>query len=64
MLSYSNGYWEVYWFFQEYFLVGGGVEKGGRCCGNFPLRNLSLGKKISMKGAQNFLALLKKTIKK
>ena len=28
--------------------------------GNFPSRNLSWGKKISMKGAQDLLALLKK----
>ena len=28
--------------------------------GNFSWRNSSLGKKISMKGAQDFLALLKK----
>ena len=43
---------------------GGGVEKRGICWGNFPSRNLSWGKKISMKGAQDLLALLKKkTIK-
>ena len=46
-------------------MVGGGVEKREICWGNFPSRNLSWGKKISMKGAQDLLALLKKkTIKK
>ena len=38
----------------------GGVEKRGIYWGNFPSRNLSWGKKISMKGAQDLLALLKK----
>ena len=41
-------------------MVGGGVEKSGICWGNFTSRNLSWGKKISMKGAQDFVALLKK----
>ena len=48
------------------FLVGGGVEKRGICWGYFPSRNLSWGKKISMKGAKDLLALFKKkkTMKK
>ena len=54
----------MYKRFQEDFLVGGGVEKRGMYSGNFSSRNLSWGKKISMKGAQNLLALLKqKTMK-
>ena len=40
--------------------LGAGVEKRGICWGNFSWRNLSWGKKISMKGAQDFLALFKK----
>ena len=60
VLTYSNAYWEVYRRFQGDFLVGGGVDKRGICWGNFPSRNLSRGKKISMKGAQDFLALFKK----
>ena len=64
MLTYSNGYWEVYRRFQGDFLVGGGVYKRGICWGNFPSRNLSWRKKISMKGAQDFLALLKKNNEK
>ena len=60
MLTYSNGYLEVYRRFQGDFLVGGGVDKRGICWGSFPSRNLSWGKKISMKGAHDLLALLKK----
>jgi len=64
VLTYSNGYLEVYRCFQRDFLVGGGGgEKRGICGGDFPWRNLSWGKKISMKGVQDFLALLKKTMK-
>jgi len=51
--------------FRGIFWLGGGVEKRRICCGNFSSRNLSWGKKISMKGAQDFLALFKKkTMKK
>ena len=64
MLTYSNGYWEVYRRFQEDFLVGGGVEKRGIFWGSFPSRNLSWEKKISMKGVQDLLALLKKNNEK
>ena len=47
------------------FFGGGGVGKRGICWGNFPLKNLSWGMKIYMKGAQDFLALFKKkTMKK
>ena len=38
--------------------------KRGICWGNFPWRNLSGGKKISVKGVQDFLALLKKNNEK
>ena len=62
MLKYSNGYWEVYRRFQEdFFGWGEGVEKRGIYWGNFPSRNLLCGKKISMKGAQDLLALFQKT---
>ena len=51
--------------FRRIFWLGGGVEKRGIFWGSFPSRNLSWGKKISMKGAQDLLALLKKkTMKK
>ena len=50
--------------FRRIFWLEAGVEKRGICWGSFPSRNLSWGKKISMKGAQDLLALLKKTMKK
>ena len=46
--------------FRRIFWLGGGVEKRGIYWGNFPSRNLSWGKKISMKGAQDLLGLFKK----
>ena len=46
--------------FRRIFWLGGGVENRGICLGSFPSRNLSSGKTISMKGAQDLLALLKK----
>ena len=46
--------------FGRIFWLGGGVEKRGIYWGNFPSRNLSWGKKISMKGGQDLLALFKK----
>ena len=60
MLTYSNGYWEVYRRIQGDFLVGGGFEKREICWVNFQFRNLAWGKKNSMKGAQDFQALFKK----
>ena len=45
-------------------MVGGGVEKRGIYWGNFPSRDVSWGKKISMKVAQDFLTLLKKNNEK
>ena len=62
--SNSNGYWEVYRRFQgDSFGLGGRVEGGlrGRI---FPWRKFSWGKRISMKGAQDFLPLFEKTVLK
>ena len=51
--------------FRRIFWLEAGVEKMGYAGGTFSSRNLSWGKKISMKGAQDLLALLKKkTMKK
>ena len=52
--------------FRGFFGWGEGLRRGGYVGGTFHLEieNLSWGKKISMKGAQDFLALLKKTMKK
>ena len=46
--------------FRRIFWLGGRVEKRGIYWGNFPSRNLSWRKKISMKGAQDLLALFEK----
>ena len=50
--------------FRRIFWLGGGFEKRGIYWEYFSSRNLSWGKKIFMKGAQDFLALFKKTMKK
>ena len=50
--------------FRRILWLGGGVKKRGLCGGNFPWRNLSWGKKISIMGAQHFLALFKKNNEK
>ena len=60
VFAYSNGYWEVYRRFQgDFFWFGGRVEGGlrGRI---FQWRNVLLGKRLSMEGLQDFLALFKK----
>ena len=51
MLIYSNGYWEVYKRFQgeEWDMIA-----------DLSMEEFVTGKKISMKGAQDFLALFKK----
>ena len=49
--------------FRRIVLVGGGVEKRGYS-GELYIDNLSWGKKISMKGAQDLLALFNLTMKK
>ena len=46
--------------FQGDFLAGRWGWEQGLCGGKFPWRNLSWRKKISMKGAEHFLALFKK----
>ena len=59
VFTYSNGYWEVYRRFQgDFILFGGGAEERGLCWRIFPWRNLSWGKKNSMKRAQDSLVLL------
>ena len=62
MHTYSHVYLEVYRRIQGDFLVGGGggVEKRGNMLGELSLEEFIMGKKISMKGTQDFLALFKK----
>ena len=50
--------------FSRIFWLGGGVENRGIGWGSFPSWNLSWWKKISMKGAQDLLPLLKKNNEK
>ena len=53
--------------FRGIFWLGGGVEKReiGDMFGELSIEEFVMGKKISMKGAQDFLALFKKkTMKK
>ena len=61
MFTYSNGYWEVYRRYQgDFFGLGVGFRGGGLYGRIFPWRNISWGKRNSMKRAQVFLALLLK----
>ena len=62
MFTCTNGYWEVYRRFQGIFLVWGGgeVEGDGVAWEDLSMEEFAMGKRISMKGAQNFLALFKK----
>ena len=64
VFTYSNGYWEVYRRFQRDFLFGGRVDGGGVRGRIFPWKNFSWGKRLSMKGAHDFLSLFTKTMKK
>ena len=48
-LTYSNGYWEVYRRFHRDFCGLGEEVEGGLRRSIFPWRNLSWGKRISMK---------------
>ena len=50
--------------FRRIFWLEAGVEKRGICWGSFSSRNLSLGKKMPIKGAQDLLALHKKNNEK
>ena len=59
MLTYSNGYWEVYRCFQEdFFGWGEGLRRGGYAGGTFH-REFVMGEE-NMKGEQDLLALFKK----
>jgi len=51
-------------FREIFFGLGGRVEGEGLLGRIFPWRNFSWGKRISMKGTQDFLALFEKTTKK
>ena len=65
MFTCSNSYWEVYRRFQrDLFWFRGSVEEGyegGYIHGGNSMKTIH--KRISMKGAQDFLALFEKTLK-
>ena len=63
MFTYSNGYWEVYRRFQGDFFGWGRVE-GGYVGGCFHGGNSHGGQRLSMEGAQDFLALFTKNNEK
>ena len=50
--------------FRGIFWLGGAAEKRRLCGRNFPWRNLSWGKKISIKGGAAFFSIIKKNNKK
>ena len=60
MFTYCNGYWKVYRRFQEDFLFGGELRGGVYVGGPFHVGFSHGGKRLSMKGVQDFLVLFKK----
>ena len=60
MLTYSNGYWEVYRCFQEDFLVGGGVEKEGDILGELSIEEFVMGEENFHEGSAGFTSIIKK----
>ena len=58
VFTYSNGYWEVYRrFHRDFFGWAGGEKLKGVTWEDLSMEEFVI---ISMKGAQDFLALLKK----
>ena len=64
MFTCSNGYWEVYRRFQGDFSVGGGVGGEWVMRGELSMEKFFIGKQISMKGVQDFLAFFEKNDEK
>ena len=61
MLTYSNGYWEVYRRFQEdFFGLGEGLRRGGYAGGTF-LREFVMGEENFPEGRAGFTSI---TLKK
>ena len=60
MLTYSNGYWEVYRRFQEdFFGLGEGLRRGGYTGGTF-LREFVMGEENFHEGRAGFTSIIKK----
>ena len=65
MLTYSNGYWEVYRCFQENFLVGERGRKEGDILGELSIEDLVMGEENFHEGSAGFTNIIKKkTMKK
>ena len=60
MLTYSNGYWEVYRRFQEdFFGLGEGLRRGGYAGGTF-LREFVMGEENFHEGRAGFTSIILK----
>ena len=60
MLTYSNGYWEVYRRFQEdFFGLGEGLRRGRYAGGTF-LREFVMGEENFHEGRAGFTSIIKK----
>ena len=60
MLTYSNGYWEVYRRFQEdFFGLGEGLRRGGYAGGTF-LREFVMGEENFHEGRAGFTSIIQK----
>ena len=58
MLTYSNGYWEVYRRFQEdFFGLGEGLRRGGYARGTF-LREFVMGEENFHEGRAGFTSII------
>ena len=61
MLTYSNGYWEVYRRFQEdFFGLGEGLRRGGYAGGTFH-REFVMGEENFHEGRAGFTSIILKT---
>ena len=57
MLTYSNGYWEVYRRFQEDFLVGGRGREEGNMLGEFSIEEFVMGEENFHEGSAGFTSI-------
>ena len=65
VLTYSNGYWEVYRRFQEDFWVGGRGWEEGDMSGELSIEEFVIGEENFHEGSAGFTSIiLKKTMKK
>ena len=60
MLTYSNGYWNVYRHFQGYFLVGGRGLEEKDFLGELSLQEFVMGEENFHEGSAGFSSIIKK----